>query len=114
MSKDIKFDARSLLSDADMVLFSLSELGCYIRLKSHYWLNGELPSDALSLSRLAGCTLGQFQSCWPKVGEHFEETESGTLACPSLDSERKKAAKLSERMSRVARVRWDGKEEAAA
>ena len=31
----LKLDAQGLLSDASMVLFSLSELGCFIRLKCH-------------------------------------------------------------------------------
>ena len=106
MSKDIKFDARNLISDADMVLFSLSELGCFIRLKAHYWINGDLPSDALSLAKLAGCSLGQFQDVWPKVGQHFEENEAGKLICPELDKAKRKAVKLSERMSEVAKCRW--------
>ena len=111
MKNDIKFDARSLLSDADMVLFTLSELGCYIRLKSHYWLNGNLPSDSMSLARLAGCSVGQLQDVWPKVSQHFLSTDNGTLACPELDKARKKANKTSERMSKVANARW--KKEAA-
>ena len=106
MREEIKFNAQNLLSDSDMVLLSLSELGCYIRLKSHYWLTGELPSETLSLAKLAGCTIGQFQNVWPKVGQHFEKTDNGTLFCPDLDSARKKVAKTSERMSKVANARW--------
>lgn len=107
MNSDIKFDARGLLSDADMVLFTLSELGCYIRLKSHYWINGNLPSDNLSLARLAGCSVGQLQDVWPKVSQHFVPSDNGTLVCPELDKARKKATKTSERMSKVAKARWE-------
>ena len=106
MREEIKFDARSLISDADMVLFTLSELGCFIRLKAHYWINGDLPSDTLSLAKLAGCTIGQFQNVWPKVGQHFEENEGGKLICPELDKAKRKAVELSERMSEVANARW--------
>jgi len=111
MTKEIKFDALSLLSDSNMVLFTLSELGCFIRLKCHYWRSGELPSDTLSLSKLAGCSVGQFQEVWPKVSQHFEETENGMLVCHELDKARKKAANTSKRMRKVANARW--KKEAA-
>jgi len=106
----LKLDAQGLLSDSSTVLFSLSELGCFIRLRCHYWREGALPSDTLSLAKLAGCTVGQFQGVWPKVGQHFEETENGKLACRELDEARQKAAMVSDRMRRVANARWKKKE----
>ena len=109
--KDIKINAQGLLSDSSMVLFTLSELGCFIRLRCHYWREGALPSDTLSLAKLAGCTVGQFRDVWPKVGQHFEETENGKLACHELDEARQKAAMASDRMRKVANARWK-KEEA--
>lgn len=109
--KDIKINAQGLLSDSSMVLFTLSELGCFIRLRCHYWREGALPSDTLSLAKLAGCTVGQFRDVWPKVGQHFEETENGKLACHELDEARQKAAMASDRMRKVANARW--KKEAA-
>jgi len=104
--KDIKINAQGLLSDSSMVLFTLSELGCFIRLRCHYWREGALPSDTLSLAKLAGCTVGQFRDVWPKVGQHFEETENGKLACHELDEARQKAAMASDRMRKVANARW--------
>jgi len=106
----LKLDAQGLLSDSSTVLFSLSELGCFIRLRCHYWREGVLPADTLSLAKLAGCTVGQFQGVWPKVGQHFEETENGKLACRELDEARQKAAMVSDRMRRVANARWKKKE----
>ena len=104
--KDIKINAQGLLSDSSMVLFTLSELGCFIRLRCHYWREGALPSDTLSLAKLAGCTVGQFRDVWPKVGQHFEEMENGKLACHELDEARQKAAMASDRMRKVANARW--------
>jgi len=104
--KDIKINAQGLLSDSSMVLFTLSELGCFIRLRCHYWREGALPSDTLSLAKLAGCTVGQFRDVWPKVGQHFEEKENGKLACHELDEARQKAAMASDRMRKVANARW--------
>ena len=106
----LKLDAQGLLSDTNMVLFSLSELGCYIRLKCHYWREGGLPADTLSLAKLAGCSVGQFQDVWPKVGQHFEKTENGTLTCRELDRDREKAEQKSDRMRKVANARWKKKE----
>jgi len=102
----LKIDAQGLLSDTNMVLFSLSELGCFIRLKCHYWREGVLPADTLSLAKLAGCSVGQFQDVWPKVGQHFEKTEEGTLSCRELDEARQKAEAKSDRMRKVANARW--------
>ena len=102
----LKLDAQGLLSDSSTVLFSLSELGCFIRLKCHYWREGELPADTLSLAKLAGCSVGQFQDVWPKVGQHFEKTENGKLACRELDEARQKAERTSDRMRKVANARW--------
>ena len=102
----LKLDAQGLLSDSSTLLFSLSELGCFIRLRCHYWREGVLPADTLSLAKLAGCTVGQFQGGWPKVGQHFEETERGTLSCRELDEARQKAERISARMRKVANARW--------
>ena len=106
----LKLDAQGLLSDSSTVLFSLSELGCFIRLRCHYWREGVLPADTLSLAKLAGCTVGQFQGVWPKVGQHFEETENGKLACRELDRDREKAEQKSDRMRKVANARWKKRE----
>jgi len=110
MKIEMKLDAQRLLSDSNMVLFSLSEMGCFVRLRCHYWRSGELPSDTLSLARLAGCSVGQFQDVWPKVGQHFEEMETGKLACRELDRDREKAEQKSDRMRKVANARWKKKE----
>ena len=105
--KMIKFDTQRLLADSGMVLFTISELGCYVRLKCHYWRSGELPSDTLSLARLAGCSVGELQSVWPKVSQHFEKTEDGKLFCPVLDEDRKKVEDKSDQMRKVANARWN-------
>jgi hypothetical protein len=47
---------------------------------------------------------------WPKVGQHFEETENGKLACRELDEARQKAAMVSDRMRKVANARWKKRE----
>ena len=106
MNKLIKLVAQSMLADSDMMVLTPSEFGCYMRLKLHYWVKGALPTGSLSLSKLAGCSVGQFQDVWPKVGRHFEDDGEGNLSCPSLDEARDKAKRTSERMSEVAYKRW--------
>tara|TARA_Y100001968_G_C18934140_1_gene515631 strand:+ start:125 stop:454 length:330 start_codon:yes stop_codon:yes gene_type:complete len=103
----IKIDPNKMITDTNMVLFTLSELGCYVRLQCHCWQAGKLPSDTLSLARLAGCSVGELQSVWPKVSQHFEKTEDGKLFCPVLDEARKKAEDKSEQMRKVANARWN-------
>ena len=96
VSSIIKFKTTDLL--ADSMLFSMNELGCYIRLATHYWVRGRLPTDDLTLARLAGCSLGEFKDVWPKVSAQFEETDTG-LKCPSLDKEMAAAKKKSKKAS---------------
>ena len=100
----IKFNTTELL--ADSMLFSMKELGCYIRLATHYWVKGDLPSDNLSLARLAGCSLGEFKDVWPKVSSQFKETTNGQLICPSLDEEKKAAKRKSKKARASANARW--------
>jgi uncharacterized protein YdaU (DUF1376 family) len=109
----IKIDPSKMITDTTMLLFTLSELGCYLRLQCHCWQAGKLPTDTLSLARLAGCSVGQFQDVWPKVSRFFEETDDGHLTCPAIEQDRRKAKKQSDRMRKVANARW-GKKEVAA
>lgn len=106
MSSIIKFNAQDLLSDSDMVLFTPSEMGCYIRLVSHYWLKGELPTDVSALAKLSGCSIGHFKDIWPRVSEQFVVSDEGVITCPSFDKQRSKAKQKSERMSQTAKKRW--------
>jgi uncharacterized protein YdaU (DUF1376 family) len=104
MKGQIKFNTAKLL--AESMLFNLSELGCYVRLATHYWVKGELPKDNLTLAKLSGCTLGEFKEVWPRVSDQFEANETGELTCPSLDYQRAAAKKKSETARASANIRW--------
>lgn len=102
--RSIKFDTKKLL--ADSMLFTISELGCYIRLATHYWVTGTLPGDHLTLARIAGCSLGDFKAAWAKVSTQFEKNDKGGLTCPELDAERKAIRKKSKQARASANARW--------
>ena len=104
MKGQIKFNTAKLL--AESMLFDLSELGCYVRLATHYWVKGALPEDNLTLAKLSGCTLGEFKKVWPRVSSQFELDKTGLLSCPALDSQRAAAEKKSQTARASAHARW--------
>ena len=58
------FFPADLLSDSNVILMSLEELGAYILLMSTCWIEGSLPSDIKSLASLARMPEKRFQSSW--------------------------------------------------
>ena len=106
MTNEITINAKSLISDSNMVVMNASEMGCYIRLLCHCWDSKELHSDDRSLAKLAGCSLGEFKAAWPKISVHFNRNEDGNLFCPVLLGQRLKANKKRKLMKKAADARW--------
>ena len=108
MKAKLKIDANELLTNPKLLVLTLAELGCLLKLRCHYWNAGQLPKDVLSLSKLVGCPLGEFKHLWTKLGAYFKETKEGKLICPDLAGARADALATSQRMRDAANVRWRG------
>jgi uncharacterized protein YdaU (DUF1376 family) len=104
----LKIDANELLTNPKLLVLTLAELGCLLKLRCHYWNAGHLPKDPLSLSKLVGCPLGEFKHLWPKLRAYFKLNREGKLICRDLEEAREDALATSQRMRDAANVRWKG------
>jgi len=84
------------------------EVGVYIRLLSHQWVNGNLNGDPNRLANVVGIDLLEV---WPEIKHKFELGEDGRLKNPKLEKVRQTQidyrAKQSEAGKRGAAKRWD-------
>lgn len=91
-----------------------AEHGCYLLLLAQSWTMGPLPSDEVSLSRLARCPIREWRKIAPVVLAFFE-TQDGKLISPRLERERARATSLTQGRSKAGAIgaakRWqrDGK-----
>ncbi len=108
MKAKLKIDANELLTNPKLLVLTLAELGCLLKLRCHYWNAGQLPKDPLSLSKLVGCPLGEFKHLWPKLRAYFKLNREGKLICRDLEEARADALATSQRMRDAANVRWKG------
>lgn len=108
MKAKLKIDANELLTNPKLLVLTLAELGCLLKLRCHYWNAGHLPKDSLSLSKLVGCPLGEFKHLWPKLRAYFKLNREGKLICRDLEEAREDALATSQRMRDAANVRWKG------
>jgi uncharacterized protein YdaU (DUF1376 family) len=98
-------------SDFDVATRSWSpaEVGCYIRLLVHEWINGPLPTDEDRLRRIAGAGETEWQSLWGIVGEKFSSSD-GSLINRRIERTREEQRIYSERQAAAgrkgAKARW--------
>lgn len=86
-----QFYPNDFLSDANVIVMSMQERGCYITLICICWQQGSLPSDVERLALLCGLPVGAFRKVWPAVLPCFRLTTNGErLVHPRLERERKK------------------------
>lgn len=68
------------------------ELGAYMRLLCHQWIEGSLPADLGRLARVARADDATFQRIWPHL-EHRFTHRNGRLMNPRLERERRQTVK---------------------
>jgi uncharacterized protein YdaU (DUF1376 family) len=114
MSKSpaFQFYPSDFLSDENVSLMSNRELGCYIKLLSHCWLEGSIPSDMGKISRLCGEPKEVMAELWLSLNKCFLPCvqDSTRLLNMRLEKERKKQTdrkkERSESGKRGAKSRW--------
>lgn len=105
MSKEkapaFQFYPKDFLTDEKVVLMSNTETGIYIRLLCFCWLEGTLPLDTESLTRMARMPLKQFTKLWEKspLRSCFFVADDGRLHHGRLDQEREKQEIFARRQS---------------
>lgn len=78
---------------------TLEERGIYIDLLCFQWMNGSIPSDPKQLAKMLGSTITDLGRIWRDMSAYFEASPDGRLINKELDSVRRKAFKLRERLS---------------
>lgn len=63
---------------AGTYMMSLAEVGCYIRLLNHQFVEGQIPNNPAVMSRLCVCDQVDFDRAWAVVKQKFQKTEDGT------------------------------------
>lgn len=77
---------------SDTSHLSAHELGCLERLEMSYWRSGPLRDNDEILSRVCGCSTGEFKKARPSLEKFFEV--DGEWMCSRLDEEMRKACEL--------------------
>lgn len=87
------------------------ELGMYLRMLNHAWVNDGLPVDAQALRKLFRYTQEDFEKRWMAVEKCFPETGDGRRRNPRQESERSKVIQSKEinsaRGKKGAAARWN-------
>jgi uncharacterized protein YdaU (DUF1376 family) len=97
------------LADAQVRMLSLEERGAYMDLLCYQWREGSLPDDPVSLARMLGVTIEEFEEVWQSIEAFFEITEEG-LKNPRMaevvTAQMSKSVRLSNAGKKGARKRW--------
>lgn len=105
-SPAFRFYASDFLTSRKVMLMTDSQVGKYIKLLCHEWMDGPLPNDTKLLSKLIPCSHEEFLSDWSGISECFIETKSG-LVQRRLEEERRKQRDYSTSRSKNSNVRWN-------
>ncbi len=86
---------------------SLTEIGAYMLLLSHCWLDNGIPTDVNQLARIVKVNEKQFARMWQGPLSECFYLRSGRLQNVRLDAERTKQADYKRRQTDAADKRWD-------
>jgi uncharacterized protein YdaU (DUF1376 family) len=89
----------------DTAAWSATEVGAYFRLLLHEWINGPLPGDTVSLSRIAGVdrkTMGKFWSM--NVGKKFVKNSKGEWENSRLEQTRAEQEEYKKKLINSGRI----------
>lgn len=110
MSKSpaFQFYPADFLADKNVQCMTDAQIGIYIKLLCHAWLEGSIPSDLDQLSRFATKEPDSFKDNWRWISSCFEvcKKDPSKLINPRLEKERRKQKSFSRKQSNAAKSRW--------
>lgn len=110
-SPAFQFYAKDFLSDGYVRMMTLEQVGAYILLLSHQWLEGGLPIELEHLAKLCNTDFEAMKNrIWPGIHKRFEvDRSSGVskLINKRLEREREKQKNYSRSRQKNAKSRWD-------
>lgn len=93
--------------DETVRLMEDCELGMFIRMLNHSWVNDGLPGNADALRRTLRYTQSDFDSRWPAVEPCFPISTDGRRRNPRQEQERSKAIEKTNKSKKAAASRWN-------
>ena len=105
-----QFYAQDFLSDERVALMSMREVGAYILLLSHAWIEGSVPDSVVAAAKIWRVSPAEARKVWPSVRACFQELGDGRLINPRQEEERAKLSAWREKSReggrRSAITRW--------
>jgi len=89
-SPAFQFYPADFLADAKVAVMTDEQIGIYIRLMCHCWLEGFIPSDLEKVSRICRRSREDMERLWPEIRECFREDADDPIKLlhPRLEKER--------------------------
>lgn len=87
-----QFYPKDFLSSSKVARMSLTEIGVYMLLLSHAWLNGGLPTEVTEIAKLVKVPVPRFVKMWQGALSECFEHQHGRLVNVRLEHERQKQA----------------------
>lgn len=80
------------LSDENVLVMSNEEVGIYVKLLFHQWIEGTIPAEEGAMAKLCGCDGNRMATAWQQIGKCFVQLNGkpGRLVNPRLEQEREK------------------------
>lgn len=104
--------ARDFLTDGNVALMTATQVGLYVRLLCHCWLQGSLPPDLKTLATLAGVPASALIRHWPSIAPCFDcRPDDGALISPMLEERRRSQAAYRDRSAVGGRAKADRERE---
>lgn len=90
----------------DTMAWSAEEVGAYLRLLCHAWINRSVPDDLRRMAAICGVESESFERLWHEVlSSKFHKTTYG-LVNPRMEKERAALGSRKERAEKAAAQRW--------
>lgn len=108
-SPAFQFYPSDFISDENVQLMSLDEIGAYIILICFAWKEGSIPDDVEKISRLCKVSCERMDKLWLAIKPCFkiDKKNSKRLIHPRLEEERKKQKDFSKKRSKASKIRWE-------
>lgn len=105
-----QFYPKDYTADENVALMSLEQEGAYIRLLCHAWLQGSIPADVPSISRICRTTPAKMARLWSGIKPCWKDTGEGRLVNGRQERERRKQEayreQSTEKGKKGAAARW--------
>jgi uncharacterized protein YdaU (DUF1376 family) len=95
----------------DTIDLSNEELGAYVRLLCHQWVNGSLPAQLELILRCAHAVLPAFEAVWTSIQGKFTVGQDGRLRNPRMEEVRQNMVRFHESKVLAGKSRWISREQ---